>query len=109
MFLYTNYTKDFFTYCVMTTKRQFFVNEGDKPVSYTHLDVYKRQLQYRQMYWLLGRRSPVTLESKLIIYNVILKPTWTYGIKLWGTASTSNIEILQRFQNVVLRAMVNAP
>ena len=67
------------------------------------------RLQYRQMYWLLGRRSPVTLESKLLIYKAILKPTWTYGIQLWGTASTSNIEILQRFQNVVLRAMVNAP
>jgi hypothetical protein len=26
----------------------------------------------------------------------ILKPMWTYGIQLWGTASTSNIEILER-------------
>jgi hypothetical protein len=30
-------------------------------------------------------------------------------IPLWGSASTSNIEILQRFQNKVLRAIVNAP
>ena len=28
---------------------------------------------------------------------------------LWGTASNSNIEILQRFQNKVLRSIVNAP
>ena len=28
-------------------------------------------------------------------------------MKLWGTAS--NIEILQRFQNTVLRVLVNAP
>jgi hypothetical protein len=33
----------------------------------------------------------------------------TYGIPLWGTASTSNIEILQRYQNKVLRATVNSP
>jgi hypothetical protein len=25
----------------------------------------------------------------------ILKPIWTYGIQLWGTASTYNIEILE--------------
>jgi hypothetical protein len=34
---------------------------------------------------------------------------WTYGIPLWGTASNSNIEILQRYQNKVLRAIVDAP
>jgi hypothetical protein len=32
-----------------------------------------------------------------------------YGIPLWGTASNSKIEILQRFQNKVLRSIVNAP
>jgi len=36
----------------------------------------------------------------------MLKPIWTYGI--WGTAS-SNIEIIQRFQNKYLRIIVNAP
>jgi hypothetical protein len=33
----------------------------------------------------------------------------TYGIQLWGTASTSNIEILERFQSKVLRMIVDAP
>jgi len=45
----------------------------------------------------------------LLIYKTILKPIWTYGIHLWGTASNSNIEILQRFQNKVLISIVNAP
>jgi hypothetical protein len=36
-------------------------------------------------------------------------PIWTYGIQLWGTASTSDIEILERFQAKVLRMMVDAP
>jgi hypothetical protein len=31
------------------------------------------------------------------------------GIQLWGTASNSNIEILERFQSKVLRLIVNAP
>jgi hypothetical protein len=43
------------------------------------------------------------------MYKTILKPIWTYFIPLWGTASNSNIEILQRFQNKVLRLIANAP
>jgi hypothetical protein len=43
------------------------------------------------------------------VYKTILKPIWTYGIQLWGTAFTSNIEILERFQSKVLRMIVDAP
>jgi hypothetical protein len=42
-------------------------------------------------------------------YITILKPICTYGIQLWGTASTSNIEILERFQSKALRMIVDAP
>ena len=61
------------------------------------------------MYWILGRKSELTLSNKLLLYKTIIKPIWTYGITLWGTACHSNIEILQRYQNKVLRALVNAP
>ena len=47
--------------------------------------------------------------NKILIYRTILKPIWTYGIQLWGSAAESNIEIIQRFQNKVLRAIVDAP
>jgi hypothetical protein len=57
----------------------------------------------------MGRQSELTIENKLLVYKTILKPIWTYGAPLWGSANTSNIEILQRFQNKVLRTMVNAP
>jgi hypothetical protein len=30
-------------------------------------------------------------------------------IQLWGTASTSNIDILERFQSIALRMIVDAP
>jgi hypothetical protein len=33
---------------------------------------------------------------------------WTYSIQLWGTASTSNIEILERFQSKAPRIIVDA-
>lgn len=61
------------------------------------------------MYWLLGPKSQLSLENKILLYKTILKPIWTYGIQLWGTASNSNIEILQRFQSKTLRSIANAP
>jgi len=76
-----------------------------------HIFTKRRQvgLQLHRMYWIIGRKSKLSLENKLLIYKTILKPIWTYGISLWDTASNSNIEILQRFQNKVLRSIVNAP
>jgi hypothetical protein len=61
------------------------------------------------MYWLLRRKSQSSLNNKLLLYKTIIKPIWTYGIQLWGTASTSNIEILERFQSKALRMIVDAP
>jgi hypothetical protein len=63
----------------------------------------------RTMYWLLGRKSKLSTSNKLLIYKTILKPIWTYGIQLWGMASTSNIQILERFQSKPLRMIVDAP
>lgn len=66
-------------------------------------------LKLRTMYWLLGSQSQLKLHNKLLLYKSILKPIWTYGIQLWGTAANSNIEILQRFQSKLLRIISNAP
>jgi hypothetical protein len=59
------------------------------------------------MYWLLGRQSTLSIGSKLLLYKVVIKTVWTYGIYLWGTVSNSNIEILQRFQSETLRTILN--
>jgi hypothetical protein len=48
-------------------------------------------------------------QVKTLIYKIVLKPIWTYGIQLWGTTSTSNIEILENFQSKALRMIVDAP
>ena len=66
-------------------------------------------LLLQRMYWALGRKSKLSLANKLIIYNSVLKLIWTYGAPLWGSASQSNIEILQRLQNKILRMVSNAP
>ena len=44
-----------------------------------------------------------------MLYKQILKPIWTYGIQLWGCTKQSNTDIIQRFQNKVLRNIVEAP
>jgi predicted component of type VI protein secretion system len=44
------------------------------------------------MHWLT-----LSVERKLLLYKAVLKPILNYGIQSWGTASNSNIEILQRF------------
>jgi hypothetical protein len=62
-----------------------------------------------KMYWLFGRKSLLSLRNKILLYKTILKPIRTYGIQLWGTASTSNVEILERFQSKALRLIVGAP
>jgi hypothetical protein len=44
-----------------------------------------------------------------MVYQQVLKPVWTYGIQLWGCTSQSNRNIIQRFQDRVLRGIVDAP
>lgn len=77
----------------------------------THIWSKRKQLNHQlsKMYWLMGKKSKLSMENKILIYKTVLKPVWTYGIELWGTASTSNVEILQRFQSKVLRIITEAP
>ena len=63
----------------------------------------------KKFYWLIGRRSNLNMQSKIMLYKAILIPVWTYGIQLWGTASNPNIESLQRFQSKTLRSLIDAP
>jgi hypothetical protein len=66
-------------------------------------------LKYRSMYWIMGRQSAMPTHNKLVLYKQILKPVWTYGIQVWGCTKPSNIAVIQRFQNRVLRNIVGAP
>lgn len=40
---------------------------------------------------------------------MILKPIWTYGLQLWGSACDSSLNIMQRMQNGILRTIANVP
>jgi hypothetical protein len=78
---------------------------------HNHIFIKRKQLgiTLTKMYWLLGRQSKVSTGNKLLIHKTMLKPIWTYRIQLWGTASTSNIQILECFQSKALHMIVDAP
>jgi hypothetical protein len=43
------------------------------------------------------------------LLHAVLRPIWTYGVQILDMASTSNIQILERFQSKALRIIVDAP
>jgi len=93
------------------TAKYLGIHLDRRPTWQKHIFTKRKQLglQLHCMYWIIGRKSKLSLENKILIYKTNLKPIWTYGIPFCGRASNSNIEILQRFQNKVLRSIVNAP
>jgi hypothetical protein len=76
-----------------------------------HIFVKRKQLgiTLAKIYCLLGRKLKLSTSNKLLLYKTILWPIWTYGIQPWGKATTSNIEILERFQLNALRMIMEAP
>ena len=84
----------------------------DNKLTWKHHILTKRKalgLQLNKFLWLINQNSPLSLENKLIIYKSILKPIWSYGVELWGTAAKSHLDIIQRFQSKTLRIISNAP
>jgi hypothetical protein len=63
-----------------------------------HVYIKRKQLGLKltKLYYLIRRNSKLTLDNTLLVYKIILKPIWTYGIQLWGTSSNSNLDILDR-------------
>jgi hypothetical protein len=66
-------------------------------------------IRHKEFHWLLGRKSNLSVDNKLLPYKSIITPTWTYGIELWGCASKSHIAVIQRCQSKILRAIVDTP
>jgi hypothetical protein len=72
-------------------------------------ETYFNFFSTREIYWLIGKHSPLSLENKLLIYKAVLKPVLTYRIELWGCATKSNIALIQLYQSKLLRTTTNAP
>ncbi len=65
--------------------------------------------RFKLLLRLLGRYSKLTITNKLLIFKTVLRPAWTYGIELWGSARKSNLNRLQVLQSKILRVIVDAP
>ena len=61
-----------------------------------HITKKRKQmdLRHKELYWLLGRSSPLSINNKLLLYKTVIALIWTYGLELWGCASKSNIAII---------------
>ena len=86
----------------------------DRSLSWRNHIFTKRKalgLKQRTMHWLIGQQSNLSLENKVLLYTckTLLKPVSIYGAQLWGTALTSNIAIIQRYQSKILRMIRRAP
>lgn len=84
----------------------------DKRLTWTnHIEAKITQIKIKmaQLNWLLNRNSLLSLDNKLLIYTAMIKPIWSYGIQLWGSACASNVAKLQRRQSRILRQITNAP
>ncbi|GBM41653.1 RNA-directed DNA polymerase from mobile element jockey [Araneus ventricosus] len=95
----------------------------DKEVKYLGLILddkltFRSHLKYNtEKFWakvhllipLIGRRSPLTLENKLLLFKQVLRPILMYAAQIWGLAAFSNRKKAQILQNKILRIIVNAP
>jgi len=66
------------------------------------------------LYNIFSADQPITLNTSAanyadyIIYKILIKPIWTYGIQLWKSAKKANLNKIQSFQNIDLRKLINA-
>lgn len=76
-----------------------------------HIRHKRLQLNTRlkYLYSLLNKRSILPLKQKLQIYTFLLRPVWTYGCQIFGSAKPSTLQRIQAFQSKTLRLITKAP
>jgi hypothetical protein len=76
-----------------------------------HINKKKIQINmvFKDLYWILRKKSKLNIETKIHIYKSVIKPVWTYGVQLWGASKPSNINIIDRCQSKIIRSILGAP
>lgn len=84
----------------------------DKRLTFSNHVAQKLATTYNKLkalFPLINRKSQLKLQTSILIYKTILRPTLTYAAPIWyGTAKT-NKKKLQTFQNKFCRIATNAP
>ncbi|GFY17249.1 RNA-directed DNA polymerase from mobile element jockey [Trichonephila clavipes] len=85
-----------------------------------HIDsrlTFKKHIDYlSEKFWgrislaisLVGRRSPLSLENKVILYKQILCPVITYGSPVWGAAAATHMKKF-KYRNVACFVTSSSP
>ena len=84
----------------------------DKRLTYRkHVDfvLQKAQMAIRLLYPLMCRKAKLDKNNKILLYKSCIRPIFTYAAPLMTQLANSNIAILQRFQNRVLKMIINLP
>lgn len=76
-----------------------------------HVDktIDKYRMKFRHMYPLICKKSSLTLNSKILLFKMILRPLITYAAPIWATTAKTNIKKLALLQNKLLRMATGAP
>ena len=77
---------------------------------------FKSHIQYilekshravRILYSMLNRRSFLSVDNKLLMYKVAIRPIIVYASPIFGNAAKTHIKKLQTFQNKTLKMILN--
>lgn len=73
------------------------------------LSIIKKYKQMRGKYWpLITRSSKMTVDNKILIYLIYLRPIITYASPVFGYAAKTHIKKLEVLENSTLRTIANA-
>jgi hypothetical protein len=65
--------------------------------------------RFYQLKRMLDTRSKLDIRQKLALYKIVIRPIWTYGVQLWGSAKPSQTKRIQAIQNKILRTIIQCP
>ncbi|GBN96959.1 RNA-directed DNA polymerase from mobile element jockey [Araneus ventricosus] len=58
---------------------------------------------------LIGRKPPLSLNSKVLLFKQVLRPILIYASQIWGLADKTHLKEVQIMQNKIFSIMTNVP
>lgn len=76
-----------------------------------HVDevLMKGQRVLKALYSLVCRRSRLSLTNKILLFKTVFRPTLTYACPVWAGCAKTHLQKMQRFQNRILKFMLDVP
>lgn len=82
----------------------------DKKLSFkTHIikTIEKVNFIIRLLYPLINKKSLLKTENKMLIFRTIFRSIILYGFPVWSNAAKTNLNVLQKKQNSILKLILN--